>query len=136
DATVDLMYAGVTPAIVRRIDGLRLIGTFDAEGPDQGRFEPFWRFAAQGEEVLTVRRPDAREGVTTTLPVLLNEDVVREFLDYVRTELAARAVTPHRPLAPDQLVIRATSISEVPAAETAVTSLLEKHGLTQGCDGA
>ncbi len=133
-ATVDLMYAGVTPAIVRRFEGLRILGTFDAAGPDQGRFEPFWRLAAQGEEVLTVRRPDATEGVTTTLPVVLNEEIVREFLAYVRTEVASRGTVPNAPLTPDRLVIRASAINEVPAAEAAVKRVVEQQGLVENCN--
>lgn len=134
EATVDLIYTRVSPPIVRRYEGLRLIGTFDAAGPDQGRFEPFWRFAAHGEEVLTVRRPDAAEGVTTSLPILLNEEVVREFLDYVRGELAARSLVPDRSLAPDQFIIRASSIGEVSLAEAGVKSLLQKHDLAERCN--
>ena len=134
EATVDLIYARVSPPIVRRFEGLRLIGTFDAAGPDQGRFDPFWRFAAQGEEVLTVRRPDAAEGVSTSLPILLNHEVVREFVTYVRDELAARELVSDRSLTPDQFVIRANSIAEVPSVEAAVKSLLEERGLAERCD--
>jgi hypothetical protein len=75
EAIIELIYAGTTPAVVRRFEGIQLVGTFDAAGPDQGRFEPFWRFASRGEEVLTVRRPDAAEYVsTTTLPTVLSAD--------------------------------------------------------------
>jgi hypothetical protein len=130
------MYTGVTPPIVRRFEGLRMIGTFDAVGPDQARFEPFWRLAAQGEEVLTVRRPDAAQGVTTTLPVVLNQEIVREFLAYVRTELGARGTVPNGPLTPDRLVIRAGAIDEVPAAEAAVKRVLEQQSLVERCKGA
>jgi hypothetical protein len=136
EATVDLMYTGVTPAIVRRFEGLRMIGTFDAVGPDQARFEPFWRLAAQDEEVLTVRRPDAAEGVTTTLPVVLNQEIVREFLAYVRTELGARGTVANDPLTPDRLVIRAGAIDGVPAAEAAVKRVLEQQSLVESCKGA
>jgi hypothetical protein len=132
-ATVDLIFGGTVPAIVRRLEGVRLIGTFDASGPDRGRFDPFWQLAVQGEEVLTVRRPDATEGVTTALPILLNEDVVREFLDHVRAELAARRQVPSRSLVPDRLVIRASSIAAVPVAETATKSLLEKRLGAEEC---
>jgi len=38
EATIDLMYVDVNPPIVRRFEGLRLIGTFELVGPDQGRF--------------------------------------------------------------------------------------------------
>jgi hypothetical protein len=136
EATVDLIYTGATPAIVRRLERLRLVGTFDASGPDQGRFGPFWRLAVQGEEVLTVRRPDATEGVSTTTPILLNDDVVREFLAYVRTELAARHQVPNRSLIPDQLVIRADSTEAVPAAQVAAKSVLEKRLGPEECNNA
>lgn len=130
-ATVDLVYAGVNPPIVHRLEGLRLIGTFDAVGPDQGRFGPFWRLAARGREVLTVRRPDAAEGVTTTLPVLLSDKVVRDFIADVEHELAVRGES--RPLAPDRLVIRASSIADVPAVMAAVKSLLGR-ALAESCE--
>jgi hypothetical protein len=132
-ATVDLVYEGVNPPIVHRLEGLRLIGTFDAVGPDQGRFDPFWRFAARGREVLTVRRPDAAEGVTTTLPVLLGDKVVREFVAEVEHELAARGIGQNRPLAPDRLAIRANSIADVPSVMATVNALL-RRGLAEGCE--
>src|SRR5438552_7031585 len=92
EATIDLMYVDANPPIVRRFEGLRLIGTFELVGPDQGRFEPFWRLAARGREVWAVRRPDAPEGVATTLPILLNDELIREFLGYVSQELDARGM--------------------------------------------
>lgn len=133
-AIVDLVYTGVEPPIVQRLDGLRLIGTLDVLGPDQGRFEPFWRFAALGRDVLTVRRPDAARAGVTTLPIVLNGDVVREFLASVRRELDTRGLAPPRSLQRDQLVIRADSIGEVTMAEAAVESLLQQQGLGRGCD--
>jgi hypothetical protein len=133
EATVDLVYEGVDPPIVHRLEGLRLIGTFDAVGPDQGRFDPFWRFAARGREVLTVRRPDAVEGVTTTLPVLVSDKVVREFVADVEHELAARGVGQNRLLAPDRFAIRANSIADVPPVMAAVNALLTR-GLAQRCE--
>jgi hypothetical protein len=135
-ATVDLIYAGASPPIVRRLEGLRLIETFDAAGPDQGRFDPYWQLAVQGEEVLTVRRPDAKEGVTTTLPILLNDEVVREFLGHVRAELETRGMVPDRPLVPDQLVIRASSVGAVPSVRAAVKSLLAKRFGVELCPAA
>jgi len=132
-ATVDLIYVDANPPIVRRLERLRLIGTFDLVGPDQGRFEPFWRFAARGREVLTVRRPDAPEGLTTTLPVLLNREVLQEFLDYIGQELATRGMTPSKELAPNELVVRAKSVDAVPSVEAEAISLLEQHGLKQDC---
>src|SRR5215831_13380594 len=55
EAIVEIVYSGPGEPIIQRFDGLRLIGTFDMAGPDQGRFEPFWRFNAKGQDVLTVR---------------------------------------------------------------------------------
>lgn len=133
EATIDLMYVDANPPIVRRFEGLRLIGTFELVGPDQGRFEPFWRLAARGREVLTVRRPDAPEGVATTLPILLNDDLVREFLGHVSQELEARGMTPPKSLAANELVVRADSVGAVPSVEAEVASLLEQRGLKQGC---
>ena len=134
EATIDLMYVDVNPPIVRRFEGLRLIGTFELVGPDQGRFEPFWRLAARGSEVLTVRRPDAPEGgLTTSLPILLSDELVREFLGYVSHELEARGTSPPKPLAANELVVRASSISAVPSVQAEVASLLAQRGLKQGC---
>jgi hypothetical protein len=134
EATVDLMYVDANPPIVQRFEGLRLIGTFELVGPDQGRFEPFWRLAARGSEVLTVRRPDAAEGgLATTLPILLSDELVREFLGYVSHELDARGTTPTKPLAANELVVRANSVGAVPSVEAEVGSLLEQRGLKQGC---
>ncbi len=136
EATIDLMYVDANPPIVRRFEGLRLIGTFELVGPDQGRFEPFWRLAARGREVLTVRRPDAPEGVATTLPILLNDDLVREFLGHVSQELEARGMTPPKSLAANELVVRADSVGAVPSVEREVMSLFEQRGLKQDCGTA
>jgi len=133
EATVDLMYVDANPPIVRRFDGLRLTGTFDLVGPDQARFEPFWRLAARGSEVLTVRRPDAPEGVVTSLPILLSDELMKEFLGYVSQELDARGVAPPKPLAANELIVRAVSVGAVPSVEAEVASLLEQRGLKQGC---
>jgi hypothetical protein len=133
EATVDLVYLNANPPIVRRYEGLRLVGTFELVGPDQGRFEPFWRMAARGNEVLTVRRPDAPEGVATTLPILLNEALVQEFLGYVGQELGTRGMPPRQPLAASELVVRAKSVQAVPTVEADVSSLLETRGLKQDC---
>ena len=37
-AIVEFVYSGAGEPIIRRFDGLRLIGTFDMAGPDEGRF--------------------------------------------------------------------------------------------------
>jgi len=121
------------PPIVRRYDKLRLIGTFELVGPDQGRFEPFWRLAARGSEVLTVRRPNAPEGVATTLPILLNDQLLKEFLGYVEQQLAARGMPVPEKSAAKELVVRANSVRAVPAVEGAATSLLDQRGLRQDC---
>jgi hypothetical protein len=136
EATVDLIYVDANPPIARRFEGLRLIGTFELIGPDQGRFEPFWRLAARGREVLTVRRPDAPEGVATTLPILLNDELVREFLGYVSQELAARGIVPGKDLTVNELVVRASSVGAVPSVEGEVMSLFDQHGLKQDCGTA
>jgi hypothetical protein len=133
EATVDLMYVNANPPIVRRFDKVRLIGTFELVGPDQGRFEPFWRLAAQGSEVLTVRRPDAPEGVATTLPILLNEQLVKEFLGSVGKQLAARGTPPPKEAAAKALVVRAKSVRAVPSVEGEAISLLNQRGLRQDC---
>jgi hypothetical protein len=83
-AIVELIYTGSEKPVVRRFES-RLIGTFDAVGPDQGRFDPFWRFNWRGHDVLTVRPPTASGG--TTLPIVVNERVLREFLSFVWAEL-------------------------------------------------
>jgi hypothetical protein len=134
EATVELIYTGDREPIVQRFDGLRLIGTFDLVGPDQGRFDPFWRFNARGHDVLTVRPEDAATG-PTSLPVVLNTEMFRSFLSSIRDELARRGVAPVRPPGRDQLVVRANSIADVPAAEAAVERLLRQRGLGEGCDG-
>lgn len=136
EATVDLMYVNANPPIVRRFEKLRLIGTFELVGPDQGRFEPFWRLAAQGSEVLTVRRPDAPEGMATTLPILLNGQVLKEFLGFVDEQLAARGTPPAKQVIPKELVVRANSVRAVPPVERDAISLLDQRGLKQDCGAA
>jgi hypothetical protein len=136
EATVDLMYVNANPPIVRRFEKLRLIGTFDLVGPDQGRFEPFWRLAARGSEVLTVRRPDAPDGVATTLPILLNEKLVKEFLGFVSEQLAARGISPPKEAIAKGLVVRASTVREVRSVEGEAISLLDQHGLKQDCGAA
>src|SRR5262249_14123826 len=112
-ASIELRYAGVTPPIVRRFEGVQLIGTFEVVGPDQGRFDPFWQLQIRGEEVLPVHRPDVKDGVSPTLPIVLSADVVRDFLTSVRADLEARAGPLAQPPSRDQLVIRANTIGNV-----------------------
>jgi len=134
EATVDLTYVNANPPIVRRYEKLRLIGTFDLIGPDQGRFEPFWRLAARGSEVLTVRRPDAPEGVATTLPILLNEQLLKEFLGSVEEQLAARGISPPKVAVPKALVVRANSVRAVPSVQGEAISFFDRRGLKHDCD--
>jgi hypothetical protein len=119
--------------IIRRVDGLRLIGKFDMAGPDQGRFEPFWRFNAQGQDVLTVRAEAARIGITS-LPIVVNVELFRDFLSSVANELARRGSAAALLPPQDQLVVRASSIGNVSAAEAAVERLLRDRGLDRECD--
>src|SRR5215472_4505491 len=82
EATVEFIYNGAGEPIIKRFDGLRLIGTFDMAGPDQGRFEPFWRFNARGQDVLTVRREP--QGISaTSLPLIVNAALFRDFLSSI-----------------------------------------------------
>ena len=115
EAIVEFVYSGAGEPIIQRFDGLRLIGTFDMAGPDQGRFEPFWRFNAKGQDVLTVRAEAARIGITS-LPIVVNVELFRDFLSFLANELMHRgspaAILPPR----NQLVVRASSIGDVPAA--------------------
>jgi hypothetical protein len=133
EAIVEFVYTGAGEPIVRRFDGLRLIGTFDMAGPDQGRFEAFWRFNTKGQDVLTVRAEAARSGVTS-LPIVVNVELFSDFLSFVRNELMHRgspaAILPPR----NQFVVRANSIGDVPAAEAAVERELRDHGLGRQCD--
>src|SRR5215469_1331495 len=133
EAIVEFVYSGVGEPIIQRFDGLRLIGKFDMAGPDQGRFEPFWRFNARGQDVLTVRGEAARTGITS-LPIVVSLDLFRKFLSSVRDEVARRGAPSVDLPARDQLVVRASSIGSVPAAEAAVERLLEGRGLDQECD--
>jgi hypothetical protein len=136
EATVDLMYVNANPPIVRRFEKLGMIGTFELVGPDQGRFEPFWRLAARGSEVLTVRRPDAPKGLATTLPILLNEQLLKEFLGFVGEEMATRGTPLPREAVAKELVVRANSVRAVPSVEGEAISLLDQRGLKQDCGTA
>jgi hypothetical protein len=133
NAIIELIYTGVEPAIRRTVEGHRLLGTFDAIGPDQGRFDPFWRLEVRGEEVLTVRRPDATESATTTTPIVLSAEVVGDFLTYVRSELGARGAAAPTSLARNQLVVRANSIKDVGEVSTALSALLRQHAFEEHC---
>ena len=133
-ATLELIHVDSSgPPIVRRYENLRVIGTFDAVGPDEGRFAPFWRFAARGRDVLTVRRPGRGDEMKTTLPVVVNVSLLRDFMTYVREELKA----PGRARAPMQnrshMVIRTGRVVSVTSAEQAVQQLLGERGLLDDC---
>jgi hypothetical protein len=133
EAIVEFFYIGAGEPIIQRFDGLRLIGTFNMAGPDQGRFEPFWRYNAKGQDVLTVRADTARIGITS-LPIVLNRELFQKFLSSAADELARRGAAPVDLPARDILVLRASSIGDVPAAEAAVERLLRDHGLDLKCD--
>jgi hypothetical protein len=115
---------------------VQLIGTFEVVGPDQGRFDPFWQLELRGQEVITVHRPDTTDRVSTTLPIVLSADVVRDFLTSVRADLEAREGPLAQPPSRDQLVIRANTIGDVPAVERAVKSLLREWRLPEDCGGS
>jgi hypothetical protein len=133
-AIVELVYTGDKEPIVQRFNGLRLSGTFDLVGPDHGRFDPFWRFHARGQDVLTVRAEDAGTG-PTSLPIVLNLEVFQDFLSTIRHELARRGAAPALKPGRHQLVVRANSIADVPVAEAGVEQWLSQRGLNQSCNG-
>src|SRR5262249_58670197 len=54
----------------------------------------------------------------------------------VRADLEARGACLANPPSRDQLVIRASTIGNVPAVEMAVKSLLKERQLTEGCEGS
>src|SRR5262249_60177027 len=54
----------------------------------------------------------------------------------VRADLEAREGPLAQPPSRDQLVIRASTIGNVPAVETDVKSLLKERQLTEDCDGS
>lgn len=126
-ASVELVYTDLQPPIVRRLDGLELIGVFDAVGPDSGRIDPFWRLEFQGQPVLTVRGSGGEE--VTTLPVVLNAGVVRDFLSMVSGELRKRHLTDTLPLRA-QIVVSAASLTETGSVENEAVALLKARGLT------
>src|SRR5262249_22316453 len=67
---------------------------------------------------------------------VLSADVVRDFLTSVRADLEASEGPLAQPPSRDQLVIRANTIGNVSAVETAVNSLLNERQLTEDCDGS
>jgi hypothetical protein len=65
----------------------------------------------------------------------LNAQVFRDFLSSIRDQLARHGVAPTQLPTRNQLVIRADSIADVPAAEAEVERTLGKRGLDRDCDG-
>ena len=126
-AVVELVYANSNPPIVRRLDDLRLIGIFDIAGPDKGRIDPFWRMSYVGDPLLTVRGTGGAEA--TTVPVILNMAVVQDFLRGVKSQLHLDHFSSTALPTRGQLVVSATSVAGVPAAQKQVASLLETQGL-------
>jgi hypothetical protein len=126
-AAIELIYANSSPPIVQRFDDLRLIGVFDTVGPDRGRIDPFWRLSYIGEPLLTARATGGTEA--TTVPVLLNVDLVRNFLREVESELRLDHSSPSGGPMRGQLVIEAASVAAVSATQNKVQSLLEAQGL-------
>jgi hypothetical protein len=133
DATVELVYTGGEQPVVRHLEGLHLIGTFDPVGPDQGRFDPFWRFNSHGSDVLTVRA-DAGNNGTTTLPIVLNQEALQQFLKSVRQDFDKGVGMGPQPPFRDHLVIRATTLTNVPLVKAATEQLLSQRGLRSDCD--
>jgi len=125
--------AGQAEPVVRRYSGIEVIGVFDAIGPDEGRFAPFWRLAARGRDVLTVRRPDAPNEMRTTLPIVLNAELLSDFLSEQQQNLRARGTESADLIGRRQLVIRASTTIDVPAAQQAVERLLIDRGLSKNC---
>ena len=131
-ATVELAYGLEAGEPFARRYELRVVGTFDAIGPDESRFAPLWRLAARGRDVLTVRWNDARE-LRTTLPVVLSAELVRDFLGDVHRELRTQGTEVSEPVGRRQLVMHANSANDVTKAQTAVRRLLIAHGLREDC---
>jgi len=134
-ANIELIFDAKRPEgpIIRRVDGLRVIGTFDAIGPDEARFAPFWRFAARGRDVLTVRRSDDT-AERTTLPVVLNAGLLWDFIKEVRQEIGGSGPGALQMPGRHQLVIRANGIPEVAGATEGIRSLLQQNGMREACE--
>jgi hypothetical protein len=129
-ATVELAYAKSNPPIVCQLDDLKLVGTFDAVGPDRERIDPFWRLSYVAQPLLTARGSGGTE--VTTLPVILNAAVVQDFLHAVQSQIGPQKRSSTAALTRGQLVVKATSVANVSAAQNAVVSVLQKQGLKAG----
>jgi hypothetical protein len=130
--SVDLIYPGTQPPIVRHLDNIRLAGTFHAIGPDQGRVDGFWGLALQGasagNNVLMVRQPGTGAAVST-VPVILDAATVRSFEGDVRAQLTQRGQKIPAAWGQTRMVIHASSLTAVPRAQRAVAALLAGGGL-------
>src|SRR5262249_34160366 len=121
---------GVQPN-VGQYEAIRVIGVFDAIGPDEGRFAPFWRLSSREREVLTDRRPDSTTETRSTLPIVLNAELLRDLLADLPQILRAQRIDHAEPGGRRQLVLRANSTRDVPAAQRAVKRLLADRGLSE-----
>ena len=117
----------------QRYPALKVIGVFDVIGPDEGRFAPFWRLAARGRDVLTVRRPDAQSEMRTTLPIVLNAELLRDLWEERQQSLRRPGIEPANEVSRRQLVIRAGTAIGVAAVQEAVERLLIGRGLSKNC---
>jgi len=68
------------------------------------------------------------------LPTVVSQEPFRKFRSSVTDEPARRGGGPADVPARNQLVVRASSISNVPVAEAGVERLLQDRGLDQECD--
>lgn len=119
--------------ITRRYAGLQVIATFDILGPDEGRFAPFWRFAARGRDVLTVRRSDTPGEMKTTLPMVVSGELFRDFVDHVSYELQARTSERFPLPGRHQIVVHTNAILSIPEVEDAVGRIFGESGLENDC---
>jgi hypothetical protein len=123
---------GRSQPVIHRYPDIEVIGVFDATGPDEARFAPFWRLAARGRDVLTVRRPDAESEPRTTLPIVLNAELLRGFLTDQQKRQPS-GIMPDDMVGRRQLVIRAQATHDVPAMQEVVKQLLIARGLFANC---
>lgn len=133
-ATIDLVYGQGRRQIVRTYGGLRVAGTFQTLGPDQGRVDPYYRLVVGGKRLLTVRNVGA-PATPTTVPVLVNAALLADFQAHLRAVLAQRATIPPAP-GRARLVVHAASLTGVPRVEQEVAAALEAGGLTPRRSGS
>lgn len=129
--SIDLIYPGIQPPIVRHLDNIRLAGTFRAIGPDQGRVDGFWGLALQsssaGNRVLMVRQVGTGTTVNT-VPVILDAATVGSFEDEVRAQLTQRGQKIPAAWNQARVVVRASSLAAITRAQRAVAALLDDGG--------